>query len=79
MSKEIFMTKTIQSCSRAALCATHKKLTIKKPETEDNMRLLLLICDSLNELYEKLSRLNYVMERRIIERNLYHKGKGEKK
>jgi len=65
------MTQTIQSRSLAVLSETGKDLIPDKPGTEDNARLLLTICDSLNELYEKLNRLSYLMDRRIVEHNLH--------
>jgi hypothetical protein len=39
------------------------------------MSLLLSVFDSLNELYEKLSRLKYVLTRKIIEHKLCQKGR----
>jgi len=58
------MTKTIQSRSSATLIEAGKDLTIQKPEAEDTMSLLLSVYDGLNDLYEKLSRLNYVIQKR---------------
>jgi len=55
------MTKTIQPYSRAYLNETGKNLTRDKSKIEDNVRLLSLLCDSLNNLYESLSKLNYIM------------------
>jgi len=69
--KDIFITKTIQPSSWVSLSEANKK-----PET-DNMSLILSVFDSLNNLYEKLSRLNYVLERIIIKHNLYQKSKKE--
>jgi len=73
------MTKTIQPRTWAILNETNKDLTIHKPETEDIRSLLLLVFDSLNDLYEKLNRLNYMLQRRNIEHILYPKDKGVKK
>jgi UTP:GlnB (protein PII) uridylyltransferase len=70
------MTKTIQHSTWKTLYETGKDLTTQNPETEDNMRLLLHIFDSLNDLYERLNRLNYVLQRKNIEQILYHKGTG---
>ena len=61
------MTQTIQSCSKAILNKTGKNLNTDKPEKEDNMSHLLSIFDGLNNLYEKLNRLNYLIERKDIE------------
>jgi hypothetical protein len=69
------MTQTTQSRSLAALSDAENELTPNNPETEDNAGLLLTICSSLNELYEKLSRLNYLMGKKIAEYNLHLKGK----
>jgi len=69
---------TVQLRSWASLNNAGKDLTSGKGETEDNVSLLLSVCDSLNGLCEKLSRLSYVMEKKIIENNLYCKCKGVK-
>jgi hypothetical protein len=61
------MTQTVQPRSWAYLSETGKDLNINKPETEDNMSLLLSVFDSLNTLCEKLSRLAYVLQRKNIE------------
>jgi len=74
-----FITQTVQSCSCACLNKTDKD-SIINPEAEDNMSLLLSLFDNLNELCVKLSRLSYLMQRKIIENSLYcNKEKGEKK
>ena len=70
------MTQTTQPCSRITLNETRKDLTMQKPETEDNMSLLFSVFDSLNNLCEKLSRLEYLLTRRNIEQILYRKCKG---
>jgi len=66
------MTKTAQPRSWAVLSKECKgqDLTINESKTEDNVNLMLMLCDSLNDLYEKLNRLSYVMEKKIIEHNL---------
>jgi len=64
------MTQTAQPRSLACLQNAGQDLTIHKPEAEDNVTLLLSVYDSLNNLYEKLSRLHYVIQRRNIEQNL---------
>jgi site-specific recombinase len=69
------MTQTIQPRSLALLSETGKDLTIDKPEAEDNLSLLLQIFDNLNDLYEKLDRLRYVIQRKKIEQILCQKGK----
>ena len=73
------ITQTTQPCSRSTLNDPGKDLTINKPETEDNMDLLLSIYDGLNNIYEMLIRLDYLLERKDIKQILYPKGKGEKK
>ena len=70
------MTQTVQLRSGVTLCEADKDLTVQKPETEDNRSLLLSIFDCLNNLYENLNKLNYVLQRKNIERILYPKGKG---
>jgi hypothetical protein len=74
-----FITKTtIQPCSWVLLNKSKDNLNIKKPETEDNMSLMLEIFDSLNTLKEKLNRLDYVIKRRNMELYISRKGKEEK-
>jgi hypothetical protein len=69
------MTHTIQTRSQTILNNSGKDLTVKEPETEDNMSLLLQVLDSLNGLYEKLNRLNYVIQKKNMEQAIYRKGK----
>ncbi|MDR2942102.1 MAG: hypothetical protein LBV17_05890 [Treponema sp.] len=64
------MTRTVQPRSTPLL---------NKMEAEDNKILLLHIFDSLNNLYEKLSRLDYLMQRKSIEQILSPKCTGEKR
>ena len=67
---DVSMTKTIQQRSSASLNETVENLTVDKPKTEDNVDLLLQVLDSLNTLYERLNRLNYVIQRKNIELNI---------
>ncbi|GBU26821.1 hypothetical protein R84B8_00336 [Treponema sp. R8-4-B8] len=76
LEEDIFITETSQPASWATLSDAGKDLTIDS-ETEENINLMLTICDNLNELFEKLSKLNYLMGRKIIEYNLNQKNKGE--
>jgi len=52
-----------------------ENLTIDKPETNDDESAMIELCESLNELYDKLSMLSNVMEKKIIEHNLNQKTK----
>ena len=61
--KEAYMTQSIQPYA-CTVCETGKDLAKNKPEIEDNRHLLLAVFDSLNKLCEKLSRINYLMERK---------------
>jgi hypothetical protein len=73
------MTQTVQPRSWTCLSERGKDLTVSKPykpETEDNLSLMLSLFDSLNDLSEKINRLNYILQRREIERILSPKGKG---
>ncbi|MDR2921985.1 MAG: hypothetical protein LBU85_01430 [Treponema sp.] len=70
--------KTIQPRSWALLNEPGKDLTINKPETEDNRELFLQVFDSMNNLYEKLSRLVYVVQKKKLESELYHGSEGER-
>jgi len=65
--KGVFMTQTTQPRSWALLSEPGKDLTINKPEKEDNQSLLLSVYDSLNTLYEKLSRLDSIIQRKKLE------------
>jgi hypothetical protein len=63
------MTQTIQALSlKNETNVTDNNLSIQKPEveTEDNMSLMLSILDKLNNLYGKLNRLNYLIQRKKI-------------
>jgi hypothetical protein len=71
------MPQTIQPRSWALLNETGKDLTINKPETDDNRILLLQLFDSLNNLYEKLNRLNYEIQKKKLETKIYSESRGE--
>ena len=73
------MTKTIQVRSSVLINNVNKSVTTKKPETEDNIGLMLALYDSLNTLCEKLNRLDYLLNRKRMELILYENGKGEAK
>jgi len=74
-AKIFIMTQTTQPRSWAKLSEVGKDINLK-PETENNMDLLLSVFDSLNNLCESLSKLNNAIERKIIEQGLNDKGKG---
>jgi len=63
------MTQTTQARSLVTLNETGKNLQKNKPETEDNAKLLLAVYQNMNELYDRLIRLNNIIGRRIAERN----------
>jgi len=69
------MTQTTQLRSWATLSEAGKNLTPKKTETDDNRNRVLLVFDALNDLSEKLSRLEYLLKRKNLEQILYQKGK----
>jgi len=71
------MTQTVQSRSCGSLNEAEKNININKPETEDNVTLLLSLFDSLNNLSEKLTRLDYVIKRKKLELSLYQKREEE--
>jgi len=71
------MTQTTQPCSWAVLNKADKSLTRNKPETEDNRKLLLSVFDSMNNLCEKLNRLNYLLQRRKLEQIINRDNNGE--
>jgi len=70
------MTQTIQPCSRGLLNNAGDDLSIQD-ETEDINSLLLAVFDSLNNLRETSNRLEYLIERKKIEKFLSQEG-GEK-
>jgi len=57
------MTQTVQPSTRILLSEPGKDLTINKPETEDNERLLLSLFDDLNKLCEMLNVLDGLLEK----------------
>ena len=58
------MTQTTQYRSLAVLNEPGANPAKNKPETEDNMKLLLTVYDNLNELYERLNRLGNIIEKK---------------
>jgi len=71
------LSQSAQSRSLTSLNDADIDLTIDKPAIEDNMSLLILIYASLNNLYEKLSRLDYLLNIKNI-KIIYHRNIGEK-
>ena len=71
------MTQTTQPCSWAVINRKSKGSANNNPGTEDNRELLLSLFDSLNNLYEKLNRLHYAIQRKELEQFIYHNNKGE--
>jgi len=71
------MSRTEQPRSWATLSNAGEDLNKNKPEpeteTEDNRTIVLSLIDSLNNLYEKLIRLDNVMKKKMIEQTLYPK------
>ena len=67
------MTHTTQARSWASLSKPGKDLTTDKDKPdkpEDNIDLLLSVFDSLNKLNDNLSRLDYVLKSKNIEKIL---------
>jgi hypothetical protein len=65
--KGVHTTQTAQSRSAAQLNEEEKNLTINtsnKSEKEKQIRLMINLSDSLNELYENLSKLSKIMEKK---------------
>jgi len=71
--KGALTTQTTQLRSWARLSEAGKDLTIKKSKNDENVKLLLSLCDSLDELYEKLNRLSNILGKKIVEHNLENK------
>jgi len=61
--KEAGLTYTVQSHSWTVLNEAERDQTTDKPATEDNVSLLFSICEGLNNLYEKLSKLDYMLKK----------------
>ena len=61
------MTHTRQLLSRTVIEDANNR---GKTEEEENACDILAVCDSLNKLYEKLSRLEYLIRRKNIELSL---------
>ena len=68
------MTYTKQPVSWAVIETTKKTV---QPEEEEGTCDLLAVCDSLNKLCETLSRLEYVLQRKNIEKILTQKKQEE--
>jgi hypothetical protein len=77
INKMNLTTQTTQSCSLTSLNDPGKDLTKNKPESEDNVDLLLSIFDGLNNLNEMINRLDYLTERINKNQNLYPKGENK--
>jgi len=77
--KRIILTHTIQPRSLAFLNERGRGSAINNPETEDDIRLLLPVIESLNKLSEALNRLDYALRRQETELNIYCEYTGEKK
>jgi hypothetical protein len=75
--KEKFMTQTAQSRFWAYINKAGKDITADKPETDDNINLFISVIDSLNKLYGVLSRLNFIIDRKIIEKYISLDSEGE--
>jgi predicted metal-dependent HD superfamily phosphohydrolase len=73
--KRISMTQTIQNSTCASLDETGKDLTKNKPETDNNNELLISAYNSMNRLYETLTRLDCLLQKRTIEQILFPKDK----
>ena len=65
-----FTTTTIQPLSRASVENADNKDTT---EAESNIRDILAVCDSLNKLHETLSKLDYAVKRKNMEKGLSEK------
>jgi hypothetical protein len=77
------MTETTQPGSwKTAVYVTDNGLHIQKPETEDNMSLMLTLSNNLNKLYENINAFNnlvkkYEIESKKFEEILHKTGKGD--
>jgi len=60
------LTRTVQSRSFASLNEAGKNQTTGESETDDDMSLLLSICDSLNNLCDRLNKLGYLLKQKKL-------------
>jgi len=67
------LTHTIQPRSLAFLNERGRELGINRPETEANINFLFPVIESLNNLSEALSRLDYALKRQEVALNIYCK------
>jgi len=72
---DVNMTQTVQPRSGATLNEVEKDVA----QTEDNIKLLLSLLDSMNKLSETVNRLNYAVQRQKLEQTLLQEKGGEKK
>jgi len=72
------LTRTIQPFAGSVGIKTYKKEVeeniLNVNISDANIRDILSVFDSLNKLYETLSRLDYAIKRKIIEKSLIEKG-----
>jgi hypothetical protein len=67
------MTQTIQPRSWVLLNKADNDLKKNEPEIEGNdASLMLQVFDGLNNLYEKLNRLYYLVERKKLEKSIHN-------
>ncbi|MDR0455737.1 MAG: hypothetical protein LBH20_03525 [Treponema sp.] len=75
------MTQTIQPHSRVFI-NKNKMSDFQsggfQPEGEDNVSLLFSVCDSLNNLNEKLNKLDYLLKRKLMEQRIYRNNAGKR-
>jgi len=65
--KGVHITQTAQSHSAAQLSEEEKNSTVNtfnQSEKDKQIKLMLTLSDSLNELYQNLSKLNEVVEKK---------------
>jgi len=70
------MTRTQQPRSWSYINNAGEDIGIHKPQTEDEANIILSLIDDLNELYEILNRLNYIIQKRNKEQIVNSKNKG---
>jgi hypothetical protein len=81
------MTKTIQFHSIAHiekkgldnLFSSSALANPRNSKAQDNLKLLVSVYDSLNNLCSSLERLDYALKRKVIEINLFQENEEEKK
>jgi len=62
------MTNSMQQNSSSVFCRVNAELSEIKRVSRENEQLLLSLFDSLNNLSEELTKLDYLVDRKLVEK-----------